>query len=359
MVGIVFIGNIEYCPYLKKYEQALIENNVKYEVLFWNRENSKDKYPDNYLSFEKKMNNRKKKISKLLYFLQFALWLKRRIKSGEYDKLIILDTMSGMLLSKELLSKYKNKYIFDIRDYSYEKLRPFFKLEEKIINLSYFTCISSEGFKSFLPKDYQYILAHNFNYSDLLNNKEKSFSKKKYGSKLNLVWIGSVRYYEHQATIINKLGNDRRFQIVFHGTGPDLERLQSYVEKKKIKNIKFTGKYNNDEKNSLLSNADIINNSYDINIGEEVKYAIANKFYDGMVYRVPQLIEVGSYKQQKVEELSVGIGYDVNENDFPDKLYNYYFNIDERKFNENCTNELEKVLKDDQTYLRKIKEFII
>lgn len=357
MIGIIFVGNIEYCPYLEKYKKVLAEKNVEYKVLYWNRELSGKAYPYNYISFDKKMNNRKKKIYKVMFFIQFAIWLKKHIRSRQFDKLIILDTISGILLKKILLSQFKGKYIFDIRDYSYEKFKPFYNREKKLINYSYFTCISSKGFKSFLPKNKNYIMAHNFNYKDI-SSVQRKFNQKQYGEVLNFVWIGSVRYYEHQVTIIDKLGNDSRFNIIIHGTGPDLERLKQYCIVNKIQNIKFTGRYNNNEKSNLLSNADIINNSYDPKIGYEVKYAISNKFYDGIIFRIPQLVEIGTFKQNKVEELEIGIGLETDINDFSDRLYEYYFSIDEDKFNANCEKKLNNIKDEDKLYLERIRSFL-
>ena len=57
-----------------------------------------------------------------------------------------------MLLFDLLLFKYKNNYILDIRDPSYEKFKLFNQILKKIICSSYFTTISSEGFLEFLPK---------------------------------------------------------------------------------------------------------------------------------------------------------------------------------------------------------------
>lgn len=359
MIGIVHIGNIEYCPYLEKYTRVLEENNLKYEVLFWNREESQKEYLSNYIPFNKKMKNRKKKIYKVFYFIQFRKWMKKHILNGKYDKLIILDTLSGILISKELVNEFAGKYIFDIRDYSYEKFKLFYKREEKIIHHSYFACISSEGFKIFLPQNYDYLIVNNFNYNDIVMAKSKFCRKKSYGETINFVWIGSVRYYNHQINIINRLANDSRYNIIYHGIGPDLERLKEYVKMNKVQNVTFTGKYSNNEKISLLLSADIIHNSYDIKMGHEVKYAISNKYYDGIIYKTPQFVESNTFKSNKVESSGVGIALDTFKEDFANTLYAYYFNIDEDKFNKNCEKELSNILKEDKIYLDKIREFVL
>lgn len=356
MVGIIFIGDLKYCPYLSKYTQVLDEENQKYEVLFWNREGKLTAYPSNYISLNMSSKLNRHALFKVFDFLKFRKWLKKQVTLRNYDKLIVLTTLSGILIAKTLIDKYSGKFIFDIRDYSYENNKLFFIIEEKLIQNSFFTCISSEGFKKFLPKGYPYIIVHNFNKKEL--EFKKSFNKKEKGATLNIVWNGTVRYFKHQIKIIDKLKNDDRFNLVYHGSGPELDMFVNYCKKNNISNVKFTGEYKNTDKNKLLSDADILNNSYKTAKIMEVKYAISNKFYDGLIYRIPQLVEINTYKHQKVEEKGVGIGLDVESKDFADKLYEYYFNIDEKTFNESCEKEIEVILREDKMFLEKVKEFI-
>lgn len=357
MIGIIFAGNIEYCPYLDKYTNLIKKSNDVYEVLYWNRDllinNSKHKSR----SFDYKMDNSKPKHLKIIDFFRYRNWLVNQIENYKYKKIIILETLSGILIKSYLTKKYAGNFIFDIRDYSYESNKLFYKLESEIIKNSFFTCISSEGFKEFLPKKYDYILAHNFSYNDAIR-KNNDFKKKIYGEKINIVWIGSVRYFNHQIKIINKLKNDERFNIIFHGTGPDLDRLMSYCGMNKVQNIVFTGRYDNNEKKILLENADILLNSYDVNIGKEVLYAISNKVYDGIIYKIPQIVEYGTYKHELVKKFKIGVGLDVGIDSFSDELYNYYFGIDEENFNQTCENELRKILCEDKEYIQRIKEFL-
>lgn len=356
MIGIVFIGDLKYCPYLDKYLKVFKEQKKDFEVLFWNRENNNNIYSGNYICFNKKSELNKRPISKIVDFLQFGTWLKNTISIKKYNGLIVLSTLSGIFIMSTVLKNYNKKYIFDIRDYSYEKYKLFYYLEDKIIRNSRFTCISSSGFKEFLPKKYDYVMAHNFNYNDI--EQSRNFKKKKKGSVLNLVWNGTIRYFDHQSEIINRLKNDSRFNMVYHGSGPELEKFKKYCEVKQINNVYFKGAYDNSTKACLLENADILNNSYGTKNENKVNYAIANKYYDGLIYGIPQLVEINTYKYEKVTRLGVGIGLDVNDENFADSLYNYYFSIEEDKFNKSCKGELEIVLKEDELYLKKIRDFI-
>ena len=282
--------------------------------------------------------------------------MKSQINLKKYDKLIILSTLSGIIISDLLLKEYSNRYIFDIRDYSYEYIRLFYNLEKKLIESSKHTFISSDGFRHFLPSNCNYITVNNFNRSDVINR--KNFRKKAYGSTLNLTWIGSVRYFEHQRKIIDKLSNDKRYHLIYHGTGPQYEDFKTYCKRNDVKNIVFTGEYNNKDKHKLLQNADILNNSYKTSKIEETKYAISNKYYDGIIFGTPQLVETGSYKCDKVIKKGIGIGLDPDNDDFSDKLYEYYHSIDEKKFINACQIELNRILSMDESYINYIKDFI-
>lgn len=356
MIAIVFIGELKYCPYVSKYIQVIEENQKDYEVLFWNRGNDEVNFPQNYIHFNKKSKLNKHPLLKIVDFIQFSRWLKRTITKRGYEKIIVLSTLSGIFIAKILVNKYKNKYIFDIRDYSYEKIRLFYKIEEKIIRNSNFTCISSQGFKYFLPKDYSYVMAHNFNYSDM--KYRGRLNKKKKGSVIKLVWIGSVRYFQHQSKILYKLKNDDRFLIIYHGTGPQIDIFKQYCEDNQIKNVIFTGEYNNTEKLTLLAGADILNNSYGKKNEICIKHAISNKYYDGLVFGIPQLVENNSFKHEKIYQVGVGIGLDIDSEYFADKLYDYYFSIDENKFNDCCDRELETIIEEDAEYIRMIRNFV-
>jgi hypothetical protein len=356
VIGIVFVGDLRYCPYLDKYLEVLEEQNTPYEILFWNRENRNAVFPKNYYSFNLESKMARSPIFKLYDFMKFGKWLKHIILDKKYDKLIILSTLSGIFVASTLLKRYKNNYIFDIRDYSYEKYKLFYLLEESIIRNSRFTSISSNGFKNFLPKNYDYVVTNNFSYKDLKSR--KGFKKKEKGSVINIVWIGVVRYFEHQSEILKRLRNDKRFNITYHGSGPDLDKLKRFCQNNNIHNVTFTGSYDNSIKEKLLASADILNNSYGIKNENKVKYAIANKYYDGLIYGIPQLVELNTYKYDKVRDIGIGIGLDVYDETFADKLYQYYFGIDEVEFNKICDNEINVILKEEKKYIDSLISFI-
>lgn len=355
MIAIVFIGDLKYCPYLTKYTQEIEAINEDYEVLFWAREDYHKEYPDNYHAFGLESGLNKSSISKLTDFYKFRKWLKSKLKKGSYSKVIALSTLSGILINDILIKHYRNRYILDIRDYSYENYKLFYRIEEKLIKNSYFTSISSEGFKSFLPPYENYQLVHNINLKEIKSDKD---FKKDTQATLNLVWIGSLRYFEHQRYIIDHLSNDSRFNMIYHGTGPEYRKYVDYCNERKVNNVIFTGEYNNKDKDILLASVHILNNSYSSSKVMEIKYAVSNKYYDGLIYGIPQLVEVATHKYDLVTNSGLGFGIDVKQSDFADVLYEAYNEFQEVSFNQNKREILLKIAKEDETYKRKISEFI-
>lgn len=354
VIGLIFIGDLKYCPYLSNYTKILEENNIDYEVLYWERSTTDKDIPDHYIPFKYESKLNQSLFSKAKDFLRFRFWLKKRLTSKKYDKLILLSTLSGMIIP-DVLKRYTGKYIFDVRDYSYESNSIFKNIESKIIENSYFTAISSDAFRNFLPQSEKYILNHNIN---LAVNQNRNYTTKMRNT-INLVFAGTLRYFEHQKKIIDKLANDNRFNIIFHGTGPEYEQYKEYVETGRIKNMILTGEYSEEAKENLYQEADLLNNSYDNQEGNlETKYAVSNKFYDGIIYKIPQLVETNSYKEELINKYNIGIALDVNEEKFADLLFDYYQSINVDNFNAETNALYQSIMGEQKKYYKKITDFI-
>ena len=353
MIALVFCGDLKYCPYISRYIERLDKAEVDYKVFFWNRSKFDLNLSDHYVYFDQVSDLNSGKVQKMFDFVRFRNWLIHELKSNKCDKVVALSTLTGVFLGSFLYQK-KGKYIFDIRDYSYEHIFPFYRIEKRVIENSAFTAISSAGFKAFLPQ-HDYIIAHNFNRNDIVEGAK--FAKT--DGKVNFVWNGVVRYFEFQKAYLDALKNDPRFEIVFHGDGPELDLYKEYCLNNGFENITFTGSYNNAEKASLLKNAQILNNCYGYTqgAGNKLKYAISNRFYDGMIYHIPQLVEPDGYKPEWANAAGIGVSFAPNDG-FADKLFHYYKSIDAEKFDQACERELQRVIREDDKYISMIDDFI-
>lgn len=350
MITLIFCGDIMVCPYIKRYTDELDGAGVPYEVLFWNRSVRDLDVPENYYYYNSRCDDLDGKVKKALDFLQFRKWILTHLKSHRPTGLILLSTLTGILLCDKL-KKYRKKYIFDIRDYSFEKYTLFRRLEKSVIKNSFFTAISSKGFKAFLP-EHNYVIAHNFNRKEMIECPRL----KKSDGVINFVWNGTVRYFDFQKNYIDALKNDPRFMMIYHGKGEHLERYRTYCSENGVQNVCFTGPYDNSQKYNLLKDAHILNNCYGGNYGDEVRFALSNRFYDGLIYRIPQIVETNCYKATLTEQYGVGLPA-VADASFADRLYEYYQSIDEEIFNANCEKALKEILSEDDIYISKIQDF--
>lgn len=278
------------------------------------------------------------------------------MKEKKFDKLILLSTLSAIILYPLLMSTFKNKYIFDYRDLSYEHV-PFFKhFLESIVKNSSFTCISSIGFERHLPVNIDYVLAHNFTYSEIDQSKNIEIIKKELGSPLVVSYFGFIRGFDNITKIIDKFSQDTRFILNYHGSGTDYEAVAKYVKDKRYSNVYCTGFYDANSKKVLMKETDIINNYYALN--RNIECATSNKLYDGLIYKKPQFVSKGSFDEKNIEKYGVGCALDLDHPEFLNDLFQYYHSLDEIDFTSNAIKALKTILEDDKKYLYKIAQFL-
>lgn len=357
MIGIIFLLNIRYAPYLKKYTDVLEAQNQDFEIIYWDRLNSEDNtdgIPTKVFNYSSDLN--KSKISKLKDFYKYRQFIVKNIKSNKYEKLIILTTLTGVLLTDLLLKDYKGKYVLDIRDYSFERNVLYKKLIGKLVENSYFTAISSKGFLNFLPQSNKYIIAHNYRDEDIeQRNMQKKTSKPK---QIKISFLGSIRHFDLDKKIIEIFKDDNRFIIEYVGDGPHFEKLKSYVLKNHYK-VVLPGRYNFNEKPRILSSVDIINGYYDekeyIN-----KYAISNKFYDSIIFKIPILVNKDVYLGEIVDQKYLGLAINIDnysKHELSEIVHEKISNFDYVKFYKMCDELLQEIIIEDNLFKEKLAVF--
>lgn len=357
MVGIIYIGDIRFCPYLEKYTSILRNMNIPFEIIFWDRNPQVDKKynEDNLIIFKSYSRLNKKPAFKLLDFIKFALFLRKTIRDRKYNKLVVLTTLSAIFLF-DVLIKYKKNFVLDYRDASYEFL-PFYKfLLAKIIKWSYFTSISSRGFKNILPQ-HDYIIAHNVNVNEAGKYKENMFNKKQKDQRLCLGYVGLVRDFGLITKMMDIFSKDERFVVNFFGIGADYEEAKNYLLHKKYQNIYMLGYYSQDEKPQIFKECDILNYYYPPNYVN--MYALANRYYDALIYKIPLWVCPSTYSGKLSIENGIAAGVDLEDADLCDKLFDFYHRIDCDNFNQSTKKCLEKILLEDEVHSKKIAEFFL
>ena len=149
-------------PYVKDYEKLLSDNQIEYDFIFWNRSRNENPSYSNDNAYYFNWQTKKSKLSKIIPFFLWSRFARSVIKRNRYDFLIVCTTIPAILLTDLLIRNYHEKFLLDIRDFTYENFKLYRLLEKKLITAANLTVISSKGFLQWLPEEESaYVLTHN------------------------------------------------------------------------------------------------------------------------------------------------------------------------------------------------------
>ena len=201
------------------------------------------------------------------------------------------------------MRKYNKEYIIDIRDYS-----PVYRLGickwfiDRALSHSYTNCISSVGFKSWLPKELSYVLSHNV-CKELLKLEEScGFNL---DSPIRILTIGLIRDFASNSEFIHALANKTSFEFAFVGEGPDTPLLKEYVKKNHVENVEFYGRYEKAEESDIVKKYGLINNYMPDNVLSNS--LVSNRFYLSVLYGKPMIVRDGSFQAFLARKYNLGI----------------------------------------------------
>lgn len=354
---IVGFTKIKYMPYAKFYLDEVCYEKNEVHLITWNRDCAEDiklSYNVNIHQFNRFQQDEVKKIKKIMNFIRFRNYAKRIIKNEKFDLLIILHTIPGVLIYDIIKKKYKKHYILDYRDVTFEKFYLYKKIIDKMVINSVATFISSDAFRKILPNCDNIYTTHNLMIESLQHRNVKlGLMQKKLPIKIGF-W-GFIRHYNINLQIIKKLANDERFELHYYGREQETAyRLKQYCAMNNIKNVFFHGEYNPQDRYDFIKNIDIIHNVYE-NDGT-TDYALGNKFYDGIIFYIPQICNENSYMGEIVEKYKVGCTCDPNNQSFLKDIYNYFQNINYEEFKIYCDIALKIILNEYNECKKSIKK---
>lgn len=353
---VIGLAKIKYMPYLNFYLDNIDLKNSEVHVAFWNRD-SKPEMLDQYSGvlfheYRFSQTNGVPFLKKIKPYLGFRSFILDILKNNKFDLLILLHTPAGVLLYNQLK---RVNFIFDYRDSTYEK-NPFFKrIVGNIIKRSLFTFTSSDAFRTYFPKKCQdkVFTSHNL-LLDSLNHREDRKTFLRPSKRIRISFWGFIRHRELNVEFIKKVSKDTRFELHYYGREQETAMaLKAFCNKNKIQNVFFHGEYKPEERYEFLKNTDIIHNIYK---DRNMMLAMGNKYYDGIIFRIPQLCQTGSYMGKRVTKMGLGLECSPYDENFLDKVYLYFNEMDEDVFEKNTDKELERVLSEYYQGAKKIKD---
>lgn len=355
-IGIIAFSGRNNMPYLKYYEDIIKNEKVNYECVFWDRfTNGKTEKINNEYTMHIKCLPGGNKTGKIIPMLKYKYIVEKIIKKEQYTHLIILTTLPGVLINKVLLNRFKNKYILDIRDYTYEKYEFYKNIVDKLVDNSFFTAISSKGFLRFLNDNEKIIPCHNISNTEEIKETCDDFRNKK---QITIGFLGNIRYFEENCKLIDALANNSKYKLVYIGK-PNVDcDLEGYCKNKNITNVVFKGEFKNEDKPKLYEEIDLINAVYG-NYSLLVSTPLPNRLYDGILFKKPIIAVIGNYFSEVLLKMKLGLCLNLDDINIDLKIEEYILTLDFDEFSLNCEKMLREIKKEQKYFCEKIKEFLI
>jgi hypothetical protein len=355
-IGILLPTNIYFAPYAKIYTDVLDELGVKYDIIYFDKRNLDE--PAAY-RFSAETDTNSGQLKRLINYLRYSLFLRKIIKKERYDKLIVCGPQIGIFLYGFLKKYYNKKFILDYRDLSIEQR--FKRRYKALLDMSAYNMISSPGFKRCLPKEFDYILSHNFSIDILTEalQDEQSIPTNLHcpDDVISVLTIGGIRDYEQNAAVMTALANNPSFSVSFIGRGEENAdvKLKDLAQKNHYSNVHFQGFYQKQDEPNLISHATFLNIFYPRKLSHDT--ALSNRFYSSLIFRKPMITTADTIQGDYASKYGVGVAIKDTEN-LSEKLENYVRQYKADEYEKNRRYLLESFLDDYKTFKKAILEFV-
>lgn len=330
-IALISCNSIRYMPYLSLYT-SLIEKTGNSYIIITDHELEKI---DNPLHFVYEGKYGVNILNKIRNYLNWRKFIISTLKKENVEKIVFFTNWPPIKLLDLCITTWKNKYVFDLRDFSNESKR-WVRIAERIIILnSIVTVISSKGFLAWLPPIKEYQIAHNMPVEYCPHPDCKSFQN----GTITIGYIGMLNYYLQNKRIADATYGTK-YKLVYAGSAAKSCTLEQYCKEKNYHHVIFSGVFNNSEKEKLYDGIDLINAVYG-NGTEIVRHALPNKLYDCLIYKIPILANKGTYLGRLIEEQGVGLAIDTEDVSFMDYVDEYIRNFDRKCFEKSCDDLLD------------------
>lgn len=338
---------IKYMPYMNFYLENMDVKSNEIHLLYWNRDLKEE--DTSFLTeitlheFRCVQEDDVPKFSKLGSFYKYRKFAKRILDKEKFDLIIVLHSLPGVLIWDTLCGKYKNKFIFDYRDSTYEGFAPFKYIIGDLVRNSCATFVSSDAFRRFLPEQEREKIytSHNM-LMDSLSHRDEKKKNGTVSEKIRIAFWGFIRHEEVNREIIRKIASDDRFELHYYGREQQIAwNLKKLVHEIGADNIFFHGEYKPEDRYEFVRNTDIIHNLYK---DSNTMLAMGNKYYDSVIFYIPLMSMRGSYMAEIAGRACIGFDADPADDNFTEAIFQAYSKCERKAFEKCCDLELERVL---------------
>ena len=346
-IAIIAFNNLRISPYVNIYADFCRENNIEHEIIYPNRASIQETAQCPLVPIEWDASK-----NKLINFLKFRKEAIRYLKQKKPDFVIVLTTMPAVLLGGFLCCHFKERYLVDVRDYTYEHVLPYYLMEKKALKNSAMNVISSPGFRNFLPSA-EYYLCQNINAG--YASGKCDIARRIAEEGITIGYVGSIGYKEQCMRLIHLVEKDNRFRFYLYGDeGPD-KRISIYLQSHPCDRIKTFGPYVPSEKSSIMAGVDILFNAYGCG-SKLLDYALSNKLYDAFYMRIPLLTSPNTAMSEEAGAYSFDI--DLENEASLDRLYEWYRKFDHDAFDTYSEQYLNNVFRKQEAFYTRLRSVL-
>lgn len=337
-----------FMPYAISYVDALKLRGVDFDLLIWDRFNLHEEL-SGLIYRDGKTGHPRGGVD----YLKFSRYASGIIDSGKYKKIIIFGIQLSFFLAEKLVTKFENNFILDIRDRHF--LVGFMRMK-RLVDSSRYTVISSEGYRTWLPvNDNKVLIDHNIS-DEKVNRGFLECSIDRTSGPVTISCIGALRDYKANTDLVRFFGNIDDFKIVFNGDGVINNKLESFVDKFKFRNVYMRGRYSQNDEAGLYRECDVVNVvRYPDSMNNRT--ALPNRIYNAAFYGKPVVCFGGTYLSYLVNEYHLGVVLDLSV-DRPDKIICYLDEFSMDNFNNGRSEFFSKVRSDKQLFNDALDNFV-
>lgn len=351
MIGLIVPANLKYSPYVQQYLQCCQKEGVETEIISWNKFGIAEE--SDYV-FQCRVQTSKRDflygIGRFFTWLRFAGFAKGICNKRKYDKLILFTAQLGVFLEPFLVKRYPGKYLLDIRDDS-----PIVHLLQnrlnQVVDHAAEIVVSSPDF-DFWESGRKRCLSHNAEEESVVNalsTQPRPWTKGRY----RIISMGDLGGYELNRRLVEALGNDRRFSLLYIGRGNiEKKKLEEFSRIHGFDKVTFCGSYEKkDVYETYQRHGDFVNIIREKNRFNH--FALPNKLYEGTIAGLPVITLRGNLSLTRlVRQYSLGIILDeIPESGLGDILEKSILSMD---FNAYCQGRQDflKIVARDQNFFR-------
>ncbi len=344
-IAILGFAKLKYLPCLQYSLDRFNRERDEIHLIYWRRDTHPDiPLPEGVIghALDMPMTDSLPLWRKAPYFLRYRLFAQRLLHRIQPDKLVVLQSTTAVTVYDLLVGRYSGRYALSYLDMTYEHRTSFRLLINNLVHHSAVTFTSSDGFRVFLPDSEKLITVHNITMS-LVKNREDYRRPREKHQPIRIAFWGLMRHREINAKIIERLGNDARFELHYYGRAQGKMLMQVQQAVATYDNVFYHGEYLPQDRPAIAENTDMIHNIYFEGEGASTSFAMSNKYYDGILFGLPQLCMRYSLMGNQCAGNGVGLDCDPREESFADNLYTYYQGLDMVDFLSCCDRELDRV----------------